>query len=192
MSRFLTSLKYLVINEIREEKMRKTITVALVAIIATLFQPAQGATKGYRYWGYFQAAPNATSWNMATTGPTTNVKDGSVEGWVHTFSNDEIDAYQPRLAPNFEKLCKKVKPVANKKRIGIIVDFGIAAIRPRGESLPKRVSTCVQVDTNATGAEVLAAVTKIRAASSGFICGINGFPATECSAEIATPRSLSK
>jgi hypothetical protein len=68
----------------------------------------------------------------------------------------------------------------------------MAAIRPRGESIPKRIKACAQVDLNATGAEVLAEVTKIRAASSGFICGINGYPAKECSAEIKTPRSLLK
>lgn len=126
------------------------------------------------------------------TGPTTNVKDGSVEGWMHTFSNDSVEASEPRIAPDFAQLCKKVKPVANKKRIGIIIDFGPAAIRPRGESIPKRVKGCAQVDLNATGAEVLGAVAKIRAASSGFICGINGYPAKECSAEMKTPRSFLK
>lgn len=126
------------------------------------------------------------------TGPTTNIKDGSVEGWMHTFSNNEVPAAAPRITPEFAKLCKKTKPVANKKRIGIIVDFGTAAIRPRGESIPKRVKGCAQVDLNATGADVLAVVAKIRAASSGFICGINGYPAKECSAEIKTPRSFLK
>ena len=172
--------------------MKSKITIVMIGILASLVVPAEGASKGYRYWGYFQAAPQAGSWTMAMTGPTTNVKDGSVEGWVHTFSNDSIDAYQPRLAPNFEKLCKAVKPTPNKKRIGIVVDFGIAAIRPKGESIPKRIATCVQVDLNATGAEALAVATKIRATSSGMICGINGYPAMECAPEIATPRSLSK
>jgi hypothetical protein len=129
---------------------------------------------------------------MAMTGPTTNTKDGSVEGWMHTFSSDQINASPPRIAPDFEKLCKKVKAAANKKRIGVVIDFGPAAIRPRGESIPKRVSYCVQTELNATGAEVLAEVAKIRAASSGFICGINGYPAKECSAEIKTPRTLTR
>lgn len=172
--------------------MKKLVTIAFIVLFASQVVPAQGASKGYRYWGYFQASPNSNTWAMSMTGPTTNVKDGSVEGWVHTFSNDSVDAYQPRVTPDFEKLCKKVKPVANKKRIGIIVDFGTAAIRPRGESIPKRITTCVQVDLAATGAEALAAAAKIRAASSGFICGINGYPARECSAEISTPRSLAK
>lgn len=171
--------------------MKKTIaiTIALALVTMSSVTLAQAST-GYRYWGYFQAEPGATSWTMAMTGPTTNVKDGSVEGWMHTFSNDSINAAPPRVAPNFTALCKKVRAVANKKRIGVVVDFGPAAIRPRGESIPKRVTTCVQVDLNATGAEVLAAATRIRASASGFICGINGYPARECSAEIKTPRTL--
>lgn len=171
---------------------RTLIAISSIALLISYPSPVSQASTGYRYWGYFQSAPGATEWTMAMTGPTTNVKDGSVEGWMHTFSNDDVNASAPRHAPNFSSLCKSVKPVANKKRIGVIVDFGIAAIRPRGESIPKRVTTCVQVDLNATGAEALAAAAKIRASSSGFICGINGYPAKECSAEIKTPRTLAK
>jgi hypothetical protein len=171
---------------------RTLIAISSIALLISYPSSVSQASTGYRYWGYFQAAPGATEWTMAMTGPTTNVKDGSVEGWMHTFSNDDVNASAPRLAPNFASLCKSVKPAANKKRVGVVVDFGIAAIRPRGESIPKRVTTCVQVDLNATGAEALAAAAKIRASSSGFICGINGYPAKECSAEIKTPRTLAK
>ena len=168
------------------------ISIALTLLFQISSMPYSHASTGYRYWGYFQAAPGETEWTTAMTGPTTNVRDGSVEGWMHTFSNDEVSAASPRMTPDFAKLCKGTRAVANKKRIGVIVDFGMAAIRPRGESIPKRIKACAQVDLNATGAEVLAEVTKIRAASSGFICGINGYPAKECSAEIKTPRSLLK
>jgi len=171
---------------------RTLIAISSIALLISYPSPVSQASTGYRYWGYFQAAPGATEWTMAMTGPTTNVKDGSVEGWMHTFSNDDVNASAPRLAPNFSSLCKSIKPAANKKRVGVVVDFGIAAIRPRGESIPKRVTACVQVDLNATGAEVLAAAAKIRASSSGFICGINGYPVKECSAEIKTPRTLAK
>ena len=187
-TRILRGSRGLVMNS----RIKTSVTSILVVALFSLPMLSASASTGYRYWGYFQAAPSVNQWTMAMTGPTTNVKDGSVEGWIHTFSNDEVNASAPRLAPDFAKLCKKVKPAANKKRVGIVIDFGPAAIRPQGESIPKRISTCVQVDLNATGAEVLAQVTKIRAASSGFICGINGYPAKECSAEIKTPRSFSK
>ena len=169
--------------------------IAIIVVSVMIFgisSPASATEKGYRYWGYFQALPGSTSWTEAMVGPTTNVPDGSVEGWVHTFASNSISAYPPRTAPSFSSLCKRVTQVSGKKRIGVIVDFGSVALRPRGESLPRRIMTCVQIASNATGAEILAAATKIRFASSGFICGINGYPAKECSAEVSTPRSLSK
>ncbi|NDI10200.1 MAG: hypothetical protein EBY74_04295 [Actinobacteria bacterium] len=143
---------------------KKILTLVLTFVTLLAFAtPSYSEETGYRYWGYFQAAPSQSTWTMAMTGPTTNVADGSVEGWIHTFSSDSINAMAPRLAPNFFTLCSKVRPVA-----------------------------CVQIESKATGAEILAAATKIRAGSSGFICGINGFPAKECSAEIKTPRILMK
>lgn len=172
------------------------ISILISTLISPLFfaglLPANGSETGYRYWGYFQAPPNSNSWVMAMTGPTSSVTDGSVEGWIHTFSNEIISAAQPKPLPNFAKLCKKVKPVADKKRVGLIVDFGTSAIRPKYESLPRRVRTCILIEPNANGAEILAAATKIRASASGFICGINGYPAKECSAEMKTPRTLLK
>lgn len=172
--------------------LRRIAVIVLPVMIFGISSPAPATEKGYRYWGYFQAIPGSSSWTEAITGPTTNVPDGSVEGWVHTFASNSVSAYPPRTAPSFNALCKKTTRVTGKKRIGVIVDFGSFALKPRGESLPRRVMTCVQIDSNATGAEILAAATKIRFASSGFICGINGYPAKECSAEIATPRSLMK
>jgi len=166
-------------------------TLAFITLV-TFATPSHSDETGYRYWGYFQAAPSQSLWTMAMTGPTTNVPDGSVEGWIHTFSSDSIDAMAPRLAPNFSTLCRTVRPVAGKKRVGLVVDFGTVAIKPLGESLPRRITTCVQIESKATGAEILASATKIRAGASGFICGINGFPAKECSAEIKTPRILMK
>jgi hypothetical protein len=42
------------------------------------------------------------------------------------------------------------------------------------------------------GIDVLAQVVKVRAASSGLICGFNGYPKKECGVEIDTPASLLK
>jgi len=168
------------------------ISILISPLLFSGLTPANASQSGYRYWGYFQAPPASNSWVMAMTGPTTNVPDGSVEGWIHTFGNEVINAVAPNPLPNFAELCKKVRPVADKKRIGLIVDFGTSAIKPKGESIPRRVRTCILIDRNANGAEILAAATKIRASASGFICGINGYPAKECSAEIKTPRTLLK
>ncbi len=56
----------------------KSILVALTILTSSLFftPPASAAEKGYRYWGYFQTAPNKTTWIAAMTGPTVDIADG--------------------------------------------------------------------------------------------------------------------
>lgn len=162
------------------------------ALVFTSATPSNAST-GYRYWGYFQAAPDATTWTMAMTGPTTNVADGSVEGWVFTFSGSTVpDAQAPKIAPNFSKICGATAAAAGKKRIGVVVDFGSSVLRPKGESLPRATTKCVVIDQNAVGSEILAKVVKVRSSSSGLICGLNNYPAKECGAQIPTPKSLGK
>lgn len=172
------------------------ITSLLIFCITTLLAQtttAAEAANGWRYWGYFQAAPSATSWSYALSGPTSNLRDGSVEGWAFTFSGDDVpDAAPPKIAPNFSSLCRSTKPVAGKKRIGVVIDFGSSALRPRGETLPRAVITCVVLEKDATGVDALNAAVKVRYAASGYVCGVNNYPAKECGVEIPTPRSMLK
>ncbi len=167
--------------------------VALAAILSSVIAPsANAAEKGYRYWSYFQAGPGAKTWTMAMTGPTVPIADGSVEGWAFTFSSDSIpEAATPRMTPNFNRICGLVKTVpAGKKRIGLIVDFGSAFLKPKGEAMPHNVTKCVVVDKDAVGIDVLSQAVKVRTQSSGFICAFNTYPAKECGAEVTTPAAL--
>ena len=117
--------------------------------------------------------------------------DGSVEGWVFTFSGGSITkAATPKILPNFAKICGSTKAVAQKKRVGVIVDFGNAALSPKGESVGATIAKCVVVDKKAIGLDVLAKVVKVRTSASGFVCGFNNYPKKECGVEIATPASL--
>lgn len=131
---------------------------------------------------------------MAMTGPTVNIPDGSVEGWVFTFSGDGVpDTAAPRVAPDFNRICGSTRSVpATKKRIAITIDFGTPFIRPVGETLPRSFSKCVVLDKSALGIDVLGKVVTLRTASSGLICGLNNYPAKECGAEIITPNALKR
>lgn len=172
---------------------RSVLVVALAAIVSSMIAPSANAVeKGYRYWGYFQAAPGAKTWTMAMTGPTVPIADGAVEGWAFTFSSDSIpDAAPPRMAPNFARICGLVKSVpSGKKRIGLVVDFGSAFLKPKGEAMPRNFTKCVVVDKNAVGVDVLSQVVKVRTQSSGFICAFSNYPAKECGAEVNTPSVL--
>lgn len=165
-------------------------SLLLISIATTFISPASAGEKGYRYWGYFQSQTGTKPWVSSMTGPTTNVADKSVEGWVFTFSSDTVDAKEPRALPNFARLCGKIKPVANKKRVGVVVEYGRAALRPQGETPPANIYSCVVIQKNATGFDVVGEAVKIRASASGLICAFNGYPAKECGAEVATPASF--
>jgi hypothetical protein len=173
--------------------MKFKVFIAAIVLTALSIPPTQAADTGWRYWGYFQAAPGATKWTPAMTGPTVDVADGAVEGWAFTFSNDAIpDAKAPKVAPSFSAICGKTKAVAGKKRVGVMIDFGSAVLRPKGETTPRLIQKCVVADKDALGIDVLGQAVKVRAQGSGFICGINGYPVKECGVEMKTPKGYLK
>jgi hypothetical protein len=174
--------------------LKKNITfVAMIAILLSPIVPSHAADNGYRYWGYFQAAPKATVWTAAMTGPTVDIADGSVEGWAFTFSGEAIpDASSPSVLPDFQSLCSKTRAVAGKKRIGIVIDFGPTYLSPKGERALKTVKRCIVIDKKAQGIDVLGKVVRVRADKSGLICGLAGYPRKECGVEIPTPAELLK
>jgi len=173
--------------------MKLKLLLAIVVIASCITPTAHAADTGWRYWGYFQAAPGASKWTAAMTGPTVNVADGSVEGWAFTFSSDAIpDAKAPKVAPSFSTICGKTKAVVGKKRVAVMVDFGSAVLRPKGETTPRLIQKCVVADKSALGIDVLGLAVKVRAEGSGFICGLNGYPAKECGVEMKTPKDYLK
>jgi len=172
--------------------MKLKIVLAIILISTFITPPAQAAEKGYRYWGYFQTAPGKTAWTAAMTGPTVDIADGSVEGWSFVFSSNDIPSVEPRVKPDFKKICAGVKADKDTKRIGLVIDFGSSSYAPKGEKVKKTITTCVRVAKESQGIDVLGQVTKIRAAGSGLICGLAGYPAKECGVEIPTPKALIK
>ena len=175
--------------------MKKIFTLITASLLlATSFSPANAATeKGWRYWGYFQAAPGSSTWNYALTGPAGSTpKDGAVEGWKFSFSSDTVDTGNPTLKPNFKATCSAVKPASGMVRVAVVVDFGLRAIAPKGENIQQTIRQCVSVKAGTNGLEILNKVVPVRTSAEGFVCGLANFPAKECSTEIATPKSLLK
>jgi hypothetical protein len=171
-----------------------TITVALIAALfsQSLIPSAQAAAKGWRYWGYYQAAAGSTAWKAAMTGPTVDIADGSVEGWIFTFSSDDVPSTPPSVKPSFASICGKTKAQKGLKRIGLVIDFGSQTYAPKGEKVKKTIVRCVLTAKESQGLDVLAQEITVRQADSGLICGFNGYPARECGVEISTPVSLQK
>ena len=163
-------------------------------LIATSLTPANAAAeKGWRYWGYFQAAPGATTWDYAQTGPAASTpKDGAVEGWKFSFSSKTVDTGNPTLKPNFKATCAGVPAQSGMARVAVVIEFGSRAIAPKGESVLPTIRQCVTVKAGTNGMDILNKVAPVRTAANGMVCGINSYPAKECSAEIVTPKALKK
>ena len=177
----------------KNRKLSGVISLALLITASVTLSPAASAAdKGWRYWGYYQAAPGAKTWTAALTGPTVDVKDGAVEGWSFVFSSDDVPSIAPAIKPNFAAICGKVKADKDTKRIGLVIDFGSQSYAPKGEKIQKSFTTCVRTAKTSQGIDVLGMAVKIRAAKSGLICGLNGYPKRECGVEISTPAALKK
>jgi hypothetical protein len=172
----------------------KKIAVALLLISTQIIAiPAShAATKGYRYWGYFQAAPGTTHWKAAMTGPTVDIADGAVEGWSFVFSSDDVPSVAPMTKPSFAAICGSTKADPDTKRIALVIEFGNPVYAPKGEKVQKPIVQCVTTAKSSQGIDVLGQVVKVRSASSGLICGLNGYPKKECGVEIPTPTALLK
>ena len=176
---------------------KKILTIVTSIILIGAITPASAATpkgeKGYRYWGYFQAAPDNNSWTYAQTGPAaTKLKDGAVEGWRFSFSSKTVDTGTPLEKPNFKSICGTEKAMSNEIRVALVIDFGLKEIAPLGEKVQPLIRKCVKIPASGNGLDALKMAVKVRTSASGMICGINNFPAKECSAEVATPKSLAK
>lgn len=167
-------------------------TAALLITGITFAPSASAAEKGWRYWGYYQASPGATKWTAAMTGPTVDVADGAVEGWSFVFSSDDVPSIAPAIKPNFASICGSTKADKDTKRVALVIDYGTKAYAPKGETVLKSFTTCVRTAKTSQGIDVLGMAVKIRAAKSGLICGINGYPKKECGVEIPTPSALKK
>ena len=172
--------------------MKFKIILVTILISSFLTPTAQAADKGWRYWGYFHAAPKTSTWTVASTGPTVDIADGAVEGWSFVFESDDIPSQLPSVNPDFKSICKGAKFDKDSKRVGLVINFGSAIYAPKGEKVQKTITTCVRVSNESQGIDVLGQVVKVRADGSGFICGLAGYPGKECATEIATPKALIK
>jgi hypothetical protein len=175
-----------------KKKIVSTVILLLTISNISIISSASAADKGWRYWGYYQAAPGAKTWTAAMTGPFVDIKDGAVEGWSFVFDATDIPTIAPSVKPDFRSICGKEKADKDTKRIALVIDYGSKAYAPKGEKVQKTFTTCVRTAKESQGVNVLAQVAKIRAAKSGLICGLNGYPAKECGVEITTPASLKK
>ena len=79
--------------------------------------------------------------------------------------------------------------VDGSKRVGLVVDFGTASDAPDGESPPAHAARAWSSPSlTPTATTCSTAVVQMRT-DAGLICGMDGYPATECGALVADPTS---
>jgi hypothetical protein len=98
----------------------------------------------------------------------------------------------PRAQAAFGSLCPGMGPAASgEKRVAVVVDYGTTDDAPPGERPPGAGTVrveCVTVPADVKAVAVLnAAGVSLRWGSNGLVCGIDGYPRTECAAVVADP-----
>jgi hypothetical protein len=179
--------------------MRPTIrplaTAAALALLAVVGggvgAPGTANAASYRYWSFWVEAGD--SWSYAQVGAgSTRPADGSVQGWRFAISaGANTSTIPPRAAASFATICGADAAPDGRKRVALVVDFGTTADAPAGETPPRGIArVCVEAPASATGAAVLAQAFAVRS-KDGLVCGIDGYPRTECAAIVREPAPTS-
>lgn len=159
------------------------VLLAAVFLLAAGGAPAQAA--GYRYWSFWDR--DGGKWTYATEGPSTaRPADGDVQGFRFAVSQDSADAARPRGTAGFAAICSGTEARGGDKRVALVLDFGVAADAPSGETPPAPRTACARVPSDATTAEALAAVAKpLRYNTDALLCAISGYPHQGCGEQVA-------
>ncbi|MFF5702937.1 SCO2322 family protein [Streptomyces sp. NPDC012794] len=157
--------------------------LGVLGLALTLFAAAPALAASYRYWSFWDGADGR--WTYATQGPSTaRPVDGATLGFRFSVSKDAAaEAAQPRAGADFQAVCGGTAPVDGRKRVALVIDFGVPGDAPDGEGVPQDTprTACAQLAPGATAAEALAEVAKpLRYNGAALLCGISGYPRTGC------------
>jgi hypothetical protein len=130
------------------------------------------------------------NWRFATEGPaTTRTNEGDVFGWrfAITTATATKDAQPSISAPDaFTEACTDVLAPAGQHRLAIVIDYGSADQAPVGEAPPADRIECVIAADGSTAAQSLSSIANLRV-DQGFVCGVDGYPASECAPVVELP-----
>ncbi len=152
------------------------------AVALALVVPSAGpaSATAYRFWTYWSYSGG--SWHYSTTGPSRVPEDGAVEGWRFEVSLDSGGGRPPRATGAFERVCGSTPVAAGRKRVAVVVDYGLAADAPRGSRPPRSAPRgfCAVLAPSANSYAALASGAGIRADDGGLVCALDGYPARGC------------
>lgn len=164
--------------------LRRLAAAVALAVVAALALPGAAQAAGFQFWGFYHLVDG--EWGFAAEGAGTTVPDdGGVDGWRFAVSAED-EVRTPRAVLEFDEICAQTPAQDGMKRVGVVIDPGRDVDAPEGETPPEPGAHCVVAAEDATSEQVLATVVDVRT-EAGMICGVDGFPATECAAEVADP-----
>ena len=162
------------------------VALAMAVVLSSLvggWGTAPAEATSYRFWSYWTGG---SDWTFSNQGASRRPVDGGVEGWRFAISPASSSTIPPRHNPSFASLCRNTPAEDGKKRVGLVIDYGTTSDAPDGESPPSMLTTCAVVPEDANGYDVLVTVAQLRT-DSGLICGISGYPTSECGTPVSDP-----
>lgn len=163
---------------------RRLLPLALAfGVVLAVLAAGPAAAASYRYWSFWDGAGG--TWAYATVGPSmARPADGSVQGFRFAVSRDAAaEAARPRAAADFTAICGATPAAEGRKRVALVIDFGLPEDAPQDEAAPQAQprTACAQVAPDATAAEALAsAAAPLRYNSAALLCGVSGYPKQGC------------
>jgi hypothetical protein len=161
------------------------LTFAFVAIVMFSLSVAGNANAAeYRYWTFW--TQEGDSWVFSPVGSaSTNPPEGSAQAWRFDATSPSVAGVPPADTPSavFERACGDVLPIVGTKRVAIVIDSGDPALSPEGEVPPAPTAYCAVGKLDTHGYDLLKTVVELRT-DNGFICGISGYPASECATAV--------
>ncbi|QEV22233.1 hypothetical protein CP975_10425 [Streptomyces alboniger] len=158
---------------------------AFVAALLGVLAAAPSQAAGYRYWSFWDR--DGDTWTYASQGPgTARPEDGDVQGFRFSVSENSKEAAKPRGPADFKKICASTPAEDGRKRVGLVIDFGLPKDAPHDENPPAPRTACAQVAEDATSADALASVAKpLRYDSKALLCAIDGYPRSGCGEQVS-------
>lgn len=157
-----------------------TLTAVLTSLAVLGSAGSAAAEDAYAYWLYYTVEDGAFVY-QENAGPATYVpKDGGVEAYRYAAA-----LFPPTQKPrvdleevSFETVCGDTEAEEGKKRVAVVVDFGIDGDAPNGDAdAPDPTAECAVVAEDATGLQTLQAVAEVRTDKDNAVCGVDAYPA---------------
>ena len=164
----------------------RNMSLALIAMLMFSLSVAGNANAAaYRYWTFW--TQDGDSWVFSPVGSaSTNPAEGSAQAWRFDATSPSVAGVAPADSPNavFQRACGDVMPIVGTKRVAFVIDAGDPALAPEGETPPAPTAYCAVGKLDTSGYDLLKTVVELRT-DNGFICGISGYPVSECATPVA-------